>query len=63
MPIVHAGLVGLGLPVRSVSSGHKEAKPAREQKQDAELAGAMLDIAFGEGSATERLIRMTLARC
>lgn len=55
--IVHAGLVGLGLPAECLKRP-QGSKP--ETKQDIALAGAMLDVAFGEGSATERLIRMTL---
>lgn len=56
--IVFPALVRLGIPAGCL----KRPKVPRqtESRQDADLAGAMLDLAFGEGSATERLIRMTL---
>ena len=56
---VLAGLVKLGFPSASLwqPTGLK-AKSSSEGEN--RLAGTILDIAFGEGSATERLIRMTL---
>ena len=55
---VFPALVGLGMPAGCLKRPAGRAQP--ESEQDAKLAGDMLDIAFGEGSATERLIRMTL---
>jgi hypothetical protein len=55
---IFSALVKLGLPSGCLKRPNGSKQP--ETWQDAALAGAMLDIAFGEGSATERLIRMTL---
>ena len=53
---VFAGLVKAGFPAACLM--RPKVKPSTEEEN--RLAGTMLDIAFGEGSATERLIRMTL---
>jgi hypothetical protein len=55
---VFPALVKLGMPSDCLKRPNGSRQP--ESRQDAGLAGAMLDIAFGEGSATERLIRMAL---
>jgi hypothetical protein len=55
---VFPALVKLGMPSECLKRPKGRKQP--EGRQDTDLAGAMLDIAFGEGSATERLIRMTL---
>jgi hypothetical protein len=55
---VFPALVASGLPADCLKRPKGSKQP--ESSQDADLAGAMMDIAFGEGSATERLIRMTL---
>lgn len=55
---IHSALVKLGMPAECLKRQQEGKQP--ESPQDSKLAGAMLDIAFGEGSATERLIRMTL---
>lgn len=57
-PSVAAALVKLGMP--SVCIWQPQGGEQAESPQDAKLAGVMLDIAFGEGSATERLIRMAM---
>ena len=57
--VVFGGLVRLGMPGECLKRPVKGGKQ-REQQPVPDLAGAMLEVAFGEGSATERLIRMTL---
>lgn len=52
-------LVKLGFPAACLRQP-KGVQAKSSSEEESRLAGAMLDIAFGEGSATERLIRMTL---
>ena len=56
---VFAALVKLGFPSVCLRQPKGvEAKSSSEE--ESRLAGAVLDVAFGEGSATERLIRIAL---
>lgn len=62
---VHAALVALGMPAECLKrpKGAKPpaARPKTSSDEDGKLADLILDIAFGEGTATERLIRIALA--
>lgn len=60
-PEIFTGLVKLGMPDECLKRP-KGAQPAPKtgSEADGKLADAVLDLAFGEGSATERLIRIAL---
>jgi hypothetical protein len=60
-PEVFAALVRLGMPGECLKRP-KGAQPAPKtgSEADGKLADTILDIAFGDGSATERLIRVAL---
>jgi hypothetical protein len=56
---IFAALVKLGMPRECLKRPNGSKQP--ETRQDADLAGTMLDVAFGEGSATERMVAMVVA--
>lgn len=63
---VFGALVGLGMPGECLKrpKGGKPAaapKPKISSDEDGKLADLILSLAFGEGTATERLVRIALA--
>jgi hypothetical protein len=59
---VFAGLIGMGIPGECLKRPVGGTGPPRKHgtEQDIKLADTILDLAFGEGSATERLIRIAM---
>ena len=62
---VRAALAGLGIPaecqMRPTGTKPPAPRPKTGSDEDGKLADLIMSIAFGEGTATERLIRIALA--